>query len=119
VGNLEKRKQTQQQSRKHIDYESIASSSKFRELISTKKKFIISGSIFFLVFYFALPILTSYTTILNKKAFGEISWAWVFAFLQFIMTWVLCTMYVKKSATFDKLADEVISENINKGEVGA
>ncbi|MGV3467222.1 MAG: DUF485 domain-containing protein [Heyndrickxia sp.] len=116
---MEKRKQTNQQGPKDIDYESIASTRKFKELVSNKKKFIISCSIFFLVFYFALPVLTSYSTILNKKAFGEISWAWVFAFLQFIMTWVLCTMYVKKAATFDKLADEVISENINKGEVGA
>lgn len=116
---MEKNKQKQKQGRKHIDYESIVSSSKFKELVLTKKKFIVSGTIFFLVFYFALPVLTSYTTILNKKAFGDISWAWVFAFLQFIMTWVLCTIYVKKAASFDKLADEVISENINKGEVGA
>jgi len=35
---MEKGKQTQQKGRKHIDYESIASSSKFKELISTKRK---------------------------------------------------------------------------------
>ncbi|MBS4172646.1 DUF485 domain-containing protein [Bacillus sp. FJAT-49736] len=104
---------------KHIDFESIAESKKFKELISTKKKFIISCTIFFLVFYFALPVLTSYSKILNTKAIGEISWAWIFALLQFIMTWVLCTIYVKKAASFDKLAEEVISENISEGEVGA
>ncbi|WP_449619533.1 DUF485 domain-containing protein [Robertmurraya sp. Marseille-Q9965] len=104
---------------KQIDYVQIASSKKFRELLSSKKKFIVPLTIFFLVFYFALPLLTSYTTVLNNKAVGDISWAWVFAFAQFIMTWVLCTVYVKKANFFDRLADEVIEEEFKKGEKGA
>ena len=52
-------------------------------------------SIFFLVFI-ALPILTSYSKVLNTPAFGDVTWAWVFAFSQFIMTWALCMIYSKK-----------------------
>lgn len=102
-----------------IDFEKIASSNKFQQLMTSKKKFIVPLTIFFLVFYFTLPFLTSYSNILNKIAFGDISWAWVFAFAQFIMTWVLCIVYVKKASYFDKLADEVIEENKKKGEIGA
>ena len=52
-------------------------------------------SIFFLVFI-VLPILTSYSKVLNTSAFGDVTWAWVFAFAQFIMTWALCMIYSKK-----------------------
>jgi len=92
------------------DYTYIAHSAAFQKLLSEKKKFIIPITIFFFCFYFALPILTSYTSILNHKFIGSITWAWVFAFLQFVMTWGLCMLYSKKAAKFDKLADEVIHE---------
>lgn len=89
------------------DYTSIVHSPAFQTLLSEKKKFIIPTTIFFFCFYFALPILTSYSTILNHKFIGSITWAWVFAFLQFIMTWVLCMLYSKKAAKFDELANQV------------
>jgi len=92
------------------DYSSIVQSSSFQSLLSEKKKFIIPVTIFFFCFYFALPVLTSYSTVLNNKFIGSITWAWVFAFLQFVMTWVLCMIYSKKAAKFDELAAKVIQE---------
>ncbi|MEH7502036.1 DUF485 domain-containing protein [Neobacillus drentensis] len=92
------------------DYTSIVQSSSFQTLLSEKKKFIIPVTIFFFCFYFALPVLTSYTTVLNHKFIGSITWAWVFAFLQFVMTWGLCMLYSKKAARFDELANKVIQE---------
>ncbi|MGG4550704.1 DUF485 domain-containing protein [Paenibacillus humicus] len=91
-------------------YSSIAKSDPFRKLIRIKKTFIIPFTIFFLCFYFALPILTSYTSILNHSFYGSITWAWVFAFLQFIMTWALCMIYYKKAAKFDEISDQIIAE---------
>lgn len=64
-------------------------------------------SVFFLVFYFVLPIMTSYSKVLNEKAFGSITWAWVFASAQFIMTWVLCSLYTRKAVEFDELAEKI------------
>lgn len=92
------------------DYSSIVQSSSFQTLLSTKKKFIIPFTIFFFCFYFALPILTSYTKVLNHNFIGSITWAWVFAFLQFVMTWVLCVLYSKKAVKFDELAKKVLQE---------
>ena len=92
------------------DYSSIVQSSSFQSLLSEKRKFIIPVTIFFFCFYFALPVLTSYSTVLNNKFIGSITWAWVFAFLQFVMTWVLCMVYSKKAARFDELAAIVIQE---------
>ncbi|WP_442599686.1 DUF485 domain-containing protein [Neobacillus sp. D3-1R] len=93
-----------------IDYSSIAQSPSFQELLSAKKKFILPITIFFFCFYFLLPIMTSYSTVLNNKFIGDITWAWVFAFAQFIMTWALCMLYSKKAAKFDELAEKVTNE---------
>jgi uncharacterized membrane protein (DUF485 family) len=92
---------------KQKSYAEVWQSAGFKALISRKKRFIVPMTVFFLVFYFALPILTSYSTVLNKPAVGPISWAWVFAFAQFIMTWALCIIYSKKSSQFDRMVDEI------------
>jgi uncharacterized membrane protein (DUF485 family) len=97
------------------DFVQIANSSKFKQLMSQKKKFLIPLTVFFLLFYFMLPILTSYTTILNKPAIGSISWTWVYAFAQFIMTWVLSMIYVRKAMKFDELAADIVEENQMEG----
>lgn len=104
------------QTKDHIDYEKIAGSPKFKRLIQQKKRFLVPLTIFFLVFYFTLPILTSYTTILNQPAIGSITWTWIYAFAQFIMTWTLCMIYVKKAAGFDKEADEIAADFTDQGE---
>ncbi|MFD1849764.1 DUF485 domain-containing protein [Oceanobacillus bengalensis] len=103
------------QEKRRVDYVNVESSPQFKRFMANKRKFIVPLTIFFLVFYFLLPILTSYTTFLNTPAFGDISWVWIFAFSQFLMVWVLCTIYVKKANSFDKEADQIIEEQIKKG----
>lgn len=95
---------------KPIQYGEVAQSEKFKKLIGSKKRFIIPMTVFFLLFYFTLPILTSYTKILNNPAIGPISWAWVYAFAQFLMTWALCIIYSRKSKEFDRQIEEIKSE---------
>ncbi|WP_114378343.1 DUF485 domain-containing protein [Paenibacillus prosopidis] len=90
-----------------LTYSDIARSELFRKLMAKKKRFIIPMTLFFLAFYFTLPLLTSFSEVLNNKAVGSISWAWIFAFSQFIMTWTLCSFYSRKSETFDALCEEI------------
>lgn len=97
-------------------YSDVAQSDKFKALLASKKRFIWPWTVFFLVFYFALPVMTSYSKVLNNSAFGPISWAWVFAFAQFIMTWVLCIVYSRKSTAFDRMTEEINKER--RGEKG-
>ncbi|MFD1357753.1 DUF485 domain-containing protein [Fictibacillus halophilus] len=91
-------------------YSEIVRSSYFKQLMEEKKRFILPMTLFFLLFYFSLPVLTAYSDVLNNKAIGDISWAWIFAFAQFIMTWALCMIYTKKAKRFDELAEKVVSE---------
>ncbi|EZH66763.1 hypothetical protein DH09_02135 [Bacillaceae bacterium JMAK1] len=95
-----------------IDYEKVVSDSKFKALMNAKKRFIVPMTIFFFLFYFTLPVLASYTTILHNEAFGVITWAWVLAVAQFVMTWTLCIMYTRKANQYDRMADEVLEEHV-------
>ncbi|KIL37580.1 membrane protein [Cohnella kolymensis] len=98
-------------------YSDIARSELFRKLMDRKKRFIVPLTLFFLAFYFTLPVLTAFSNALNQPAFGSVSWGWVFAFAQFIMTWVLCYLYTKKAKEFD-LTCEQIKEQLTQTEKG-
>ena len=97
------------------NYSAIAESAEFKSLKRKKSKFILPITIFFLLSYILLPILTSYTTILNNNAFGDIAWVWVYALALFVMTWVLCMVYVRRANDFDKEA-EIIFEKEKAGD---
>ncbi|MEH7125322.1 DUF485 domain-containing protein [Bacillus sp. JJ1532] len=97
---------------KSVDYVKVTSSSQFKQFLSKKNKFLVPMTIFFMIFYFLLPIFTSYTTFLNTPAIGDISWTWIFAVSQFVMVWVISSIYVKKAASFDKEAEQIINEQI-------
>jgi len=100
------------------DFVKVSQSSQFKELMKQRKRFIVPLTIFFLLFYLTLPVLTSYTTILNNPVIGDITWAWVYAFAQFVMTWILCTLYVKKSAAFDRQSNEIIKDQLKEDRGG-
>ncbi|UBH08684.1 DUF485 domain-containing protein [Macrococcus armenti] len=95
---------------KQYDYNAIASDEKFKQLQKSRKSFIFPISLFFIVATVLFPILTGYTTILNNEAFWNISWAWVYAFLLFVMVWTLVTIYMKKAKQFDLESERIIQE---------
>ena len=82
----------------------------FRELIRRKKAFIIPATIFFLAFYFGLPILAAFTTVLNFTVIGAISGAYLYAFAQFAMTWILMHLYVSQANKWDGIIERARHE---------
>lgn len=93
-----------------LPYQEIAKSEEFKQLMQAKKRFIIPWSIFFFIFFFTLPIIASYTNVLDQPAFGPITWAWVFAFAEFVMTWTLCTLYLQKAKKFDAMSEKILEK---------
>lgn len=93
----------------------------FKELIRSKRAFIIPATIFFFVFYFGLPFLSAFTTVLNVKVLGPLSLAYVYAFAQFAMTWILMHVYVNRANKWDVMVDrarrEAANESSDAGEV--
>jgi uncharacterized membrane protein (DUF485 family) len=88
----------------------VERTSAFNELIRAKRAFIIPATIFFMVFYFGLPILAAFTTVLNVKVIGSLSLAYIYALAQFAMTWILMHLYVNRANGWDGLVDRARQE---------
>ncbi len=82
----------------------------FKELVKRKRAFIIPATIFFMVFYFGLPLLAAFTTVLNVKVLGPLTLAYVYAFAQFAMTWILMHLYVNRANKWDTMIDRARRE---------
>ncbi|RLQ90915.1 DUF485 domain-containing protein [Planomicrobium sp. Y74] len=92
------------------DFEKIERSEGFKNLMRKKKLFLIPATALFLGLYLAFNIVISYTNWLDTPIAGDIPWVWVFAFGLFAMTWILVTVYMKRAARFDKMAEETLRE---------
>ena len=92
-----------------INYDAIDRMETFNQFVKKKNTFLFGITITFLTFYILLPIL-AFTPVLQQKAVGSITWVWVYSLALFIMTIVLCTLYGKMAAKFDKAAVAVLKE---------
>lgn len=91
-----------------VDWDAIEASPRFRELLRAKRRFIIPAMIFFVVYYFALPVLVGYARpLMEKKIAGAINLAYLFALSQFFMAWVIAWLYVRAANRFDEMAREI------------
>lgn len=93
------------------DWKRIAATEDFKTLVATKRKFILPAVVFFIAYYFALPVLVGYwPKLMETKIFGVVNLAYLFALSQFFMAWILAAIYVKKAGTFDALAQKIINK---------
>ncbi len=88
----------------------LAESEQFKALIKTKMRFIIPATVFFVVYYFALPYLVGYhPELMERKVWGEVNWAYLFALSQFFMAWALAAVYVVVAAGWDRKAAALLA----------
>ena len=65
---------------------------------------------FFIVYYFALPVLVGYfPDFMSRKVLGALNIAYLFALSQFVMAWVLAWLYVRAAEKFDGMSAKVRS----------
>jgi len=87
----------------------VAESAEFKRLLTAKLKFILPASVFFVVYYFTLPVLVGYAPgLMTKRIWGPVNIAYVFALSQFFMAWLVAALYVRAAARFDRMAETVI-----------
>lgn len=92
-----------------VNWEKLEAKPEFRALLTRKKAFIVPATIFFLIYYLALPILVGYwPDLMKKKVWGEVNIAYVFALSQFFMAWIMAFLYVRVATKWDKAAAVVI-----------
>jgi uncharacterized membrane protein (DUF485 family) len=93
-----------------VDYEALAASLNFRELVRAKRRFVVLAMSVFLAYYFALPMLVGYARpLMERRVFGAVNWAYLFALSQFFMAWIIAALYVRAANRFDKMARESLN----------
>lgn len=91
------------------DWDRVAAMDEFKALLAAKVRFIAPLTVFFLVYYLALPLLVGYAPdFMDTKVIGEINVAYLFALSQFVMVWVLAWIYLRRAAVFDEMAHNII-----------
>lgn len=91
-----------------LDWERIAASDQFRELLRRKRRFILPATVFFILYYFALPILVGYfPRLMETRVLGPVNLAYLFALSQFGVAWLIAWRYVRAAENFDELARQV------------
>lgn len=100
---------TAEEDRDMADWGALAASAKFKALLKAKRRFIIPATVFFVVYYFALPYLVGYhPQLMQRKVWGQMNLAYLFALSQFFVAWIIAALYVRAAAKFDRMAAEVI-----------
>ncbi len=93
-------------------WDRIATGADFQALLRAKTRFIVAATIFFLAYYFALPILSGYVPgLMSRKVIGQFSLAYVFALSQFPMAWFVAALYLRASSRFDRDAAAVLARH--------
>ncbi|MFC4638480.1 DUF485 domain-containing protein [Deinococcus hohokamensis] len=86
---------------------SVPRNAAYAQLVAARNRFAIGMTLTFLVLYFLLPVLAGYNKpLMAHKVFGNVTFGYVLAFLEFAMGWVMAYVYVVRARTFDRLAQE-------------
>ena len=96
--------------RAETDWRVIEESPEFRELTSRKRAFVVPATIFFMVWYFGFIALCGYAPDFMGREFitDGLTVGYVLALTQFVMSWALAAMYVRRAnRVFDPLAARV------------
>ena len=92
-------------------WDEIAESKPFKDLMATKKIFIVPAFIFFVVYYFLLPVLVGYAPhLMATKVIGQVNLAYLFALSQFFVAWLIAGLYVRAANDFDVLSKDILEK---------
>ncbi len=86
------------------DWSALAAREDFQRLVAAKKRFIIPATLFFLVYYMALPVLVGFwPEVMKRPVWGQVNVAYLFALSQFLMTFVMAGLYVVQARKWDRM----------------
>lgn len=93
-------------------WEAIARDPDFSALVRGKLKLIIPATVFFIVYYFLLPIGVGwFPQFMERKVWGDVNIAYLFALSQFFMAWILAAIYVAAAAVWDKREHALLAKH--------
>jgi len=89
-------------------WDELAAAPEFRALVRARRRFVIPATLFFIAYYFALPISVGVApALMSKPVAGPITVAYCFALSQFAMAWILLALYLRAARGFDLAAARI------------
>jgi uncharacterized membrane protein (DUF485 family) len=93
------------------DWDRIAADPGFHALLRAKRRFIVPATIFFLLYYMALPVAVGwFPAEMKKPVWGAVNVAYAFALSQFLMTFVLAAIYIGQARKWDRMEHELLAK---------
>lgn len=93
------------------EWDRIAASRQFQNLLAVKRLFIVPALVFFLVYYFLLPVLVGYAPRrMGTRVFSTLTVGYLFALSQFLVGWLIAGLYLRASAKFDRLTRDILDQ---------
>ncbi|HUN30228.1 MAG TPA: DUF485 domain-containing protein [Alphaproteobacteria bacterium] len=91
------------------EWDALAKDPEFVALLKARHRFIIPATIFFLLFYLALPIgIAVAPAVMNQPILESLTVANLYGFAQFVMAWVLLAAYMHAARSFDDRAKALV-----------
>ncbi len=91
------------------EWDELANDPDFIALLSARRRFIVPSTIFFLLFYLALPVGVGFApALMNQPVFGRLTLAYAFGLAQFLMAWLLLAVYMREARKFDERAERLV-----------
>lgn len=81
-----------------INWEAAENSTEFKELIASRRKFVLPATIFFFAWYFVFILLAGYAEgFMGTTIYRGLTVGYALALTQFVMVWGLSLAYLKKA----------------------
>jgi len=94
-----------------VEWRRVTQMPAFKNMLKEKLKFIVPATLFFVAYYFALPVLVGYAPgLMSRKVFGVVNIAYLFALSQFFMAWIVAALYLRAASRFDKMEQGIIEK---------
>jgi uncharacterized membrane protein (DUF485 family) len=92
-----------------VHWEGLEETDEFRQLVKARWRFVVPATVFFLAYYFALPLSNGlFPNVMRTEIIGHINLAYIFALSEFVMAWLLAYFYIRQAGrVFDPLAEKV------------
>jgi uncharacterized membrane protein (DUF485 family) len=99
-------------------WDRVAEMDEFRLLLLAKAEFVVPATIFFIVYYFALPVLVGYfPAFMSRKVWGPVNIAYLFALSQFFVAWIIAWLYVRAARRYDDYGARIMKRLEEEGKV--
>jgi len=91
------------------EWDALAKDPEFVALLRARRRFTVPSTIFFLLFYLALPVgIALAPGFMNRAVLESLTVANLYGFAQFVMALVLLAVYMREARSFDNRAQALV-----------